>query len=221
MAAMDAEPRPDWNLSGTRRLGPQADLASAFAQRAGQLGMVVSRCEEAVLPVHVAGLIARYRPQNGCVKVLLEPTLFCRASIAAVLETEAMLLDPGDGDEAVFSADVGITGVAAAVAETGSLVCASGPRQWRGLSLIPPVHVAIVRADQIVPDLLDVLATQDPDLPAALTLISGPSKTADIEGILITGVHGPGDVHVVVTERFERPTDGAATDPVHSTPGEQ
>jgi L-lactate dehydrogenase complex protein LldG len=221
MAAIGPKPRPDWDLSGTRRLGPQADRVSVFAQRAGQLGMLVSHCDEAALPAHVAGLIAQYRPLNGCVKVILEPALFCRVSIAAVLEAEARLLDPHDGDEAVFSADVGITGVAAAVAETGSLVCTSGPQQWRGLSLIPPVHVAIVRADQIVPDLLDVLATANPDPPAALTLISGPSKTADIEGILITGVHGPGHVHVVVTEPSERPKNRAATDAVHSAPGEE
>ncbi|MBN1512544.1 MAG: lactate utilization protein [Phycisphaerae bacterium] len=221
MAAIGPTPRPDWDLSGTRRLGPQAELVSVFAERAGQLGMLVSRCNEAVLPTHVAGLIAQYRPRNGRVKVLLEPTLYCHASIAAVLEAQASLLDPNDGDEAMFSADVGITGVAAAVAETGSLVCTSGPQQWRGLSLIPPVHVAIVRADRIVPDLLDVLATASPDPPAALTLISGPSKTADIEGILITGVHGPGHVHVVVTESSERPKNDAATDPVHSVPDEE
>lgn len=221
MAAIGPIPRPDWDLPGTRRLGPQADLASVFAERAGQLGMLISRCDEAALPAHVAGLVAQYRPLNGGVKVLIEPSLYCRDSIAAALEAQASLLDPNDGDEAVFSADVGITGVAAAVAETGSLVCTSGPQQWRGLSLIPPVHVAIVRADQIVPDLLDVLAAANPDLPAALTLISGPSKTADIEGILITGVHGPGHVHIVVTESSERPRNGAATDPVHSAPDEE
>ena len=88
------------------------------------------------------------------------------------------------------------------VAETGTLVCTSGNERWRGLTLIPPLHIAIVEAQQITPDLIDLFAGGMPaPLPANVTLISGPSKTADIEGILITGVHGPREVHVVVVDK--------------------
>jgi len=205
-------------MSSTRRMGPRADLVRVFAERAARLGVQVSCCDEAALPARVAGLVATCRPPDGCAKVIIEPSLFCHAAIVAALGAHTRLLDPLDGDEALFSADVGITGVKAAVAETGSLICTSGTQQWRGLSLIPPVHVAIVRADQIVPDLLDVLAAPAPDLPAALTFISGPSKTADIEGILITGVHGPGHVHAVVLEQSGQSGDQPATVPVHSDP---
>jgi L-lactate utilization protein LutB len=132
-------------------------------------------------------------------KVIIEPSLVCRRDLERLLGNGTRLLDPHAGDQAMFSADVGVTGVYAAVAETGSLVCVSGPELWRGLSLIPPVHIAVVWHEQIVPDLVDLFTARLPtDLPASLTLISGPSKTADIEGILITGVHGPGSVHVVV-----------------------
>ena len=103
-------------------------------------------------------------------------------------------------DQTLFSVDVAITGVAAAIAETGTIVCTSGPDQARGASLIPPVHIAVVIASQMLPDLCDYLAqlASADDLPANVNLISGPSKTADIEGILISGVHGPGEVHVVL-----------------------
>ena len=120
-------------------------------------------------------------------------------------ETQAHLESAGirilrqPGDETWFSAVAGITTVAAAVAETGSLLVVSGPRTPRSTSLIPPIHVALVAASQIVPDLVDVFARLDAhDLPAGIALITGPSKTADIEGVLVTGVHGPGHVIIIL-----------------------
>jgi len=101
----------------------------------------------------------------------------------------------------MLSADIGITSVSLAVAETGSLVMMSQPGQERTASLLPPVHVAIVERAQIVPDLFDVFAQlekRDTDLPSNLAFITGPSKTGDIELTLTTGVHGPGKWHVIV-----------------------
>ena len=102
--------------------------------------------------------------------------------------------------DALFAADVGITGVTALVAETGSLVIAAGPHELRSTSLLPPVHIAVASSAQIVPDLFDLLEPYGPDhaLPSNLVLITGPSKTGDIELKLVTGVHGPGEVHVIV-----------------------
>jgi L-lactate dehydrogenase complex protein LldG len=103
-----------------------------------------------------------------------------------------------------FDTDVGVTDVHAALAETGSLICNVDAKHSRGLSLIPPVHIAIVGARQILPDMLDYFATQHDAtgiaLPSSQAIISGPSKTADIEGQLVTGVHGPGKVFVYVVE---------------------
>jgi L-lactate utilization protein LutC len=103
-------------------------------------------------------------------------------------------------DQALFAVDAAITGVAAAIAETGTVVCESGPTVARGSSLIPPIHVAVVAAGQLLPDLYDYLEelSQRRDLPANVNVITGPSKTADIEGVLVTGVHGPGDLHLVL-----------------------
>lgn len=103
--------------------------------------------------------------------------------------------------DAQFDLDAGVTGVEAAIVESGSLVCTSGGGRGRGLSLIPPVHIAIVRPADLIPDMLDLwprLRNPDGTLPSSAAIITGPSKTADIEGILVTGVHGPEVVHVLV-----------------------
>ncbi len=97
-------------------------------------------------------------------------------------------------------ADAGITSADYALADTGTLVMLSSIEEARVISLLPPVHLAIVPRDRILTG-LDELLTVLPD-PAAITssmvLITGPSRTADIEQILVRGVHGPGEVHVVV-----------------------
>lgn len=100
----------------------------------------------------------------------------------------------------MLAADIGISSVTAAVAETGTLALASGPGQERVASLLPPVHVALVGASQIVPDLFDLFAQMQPAaMPSNWVFITGPSKTGDLELKLTTGVHGPGHWHVIVS----------------------
>jgi L-lactate dehydrogenase complex protein LldG len=102
--------------------------------------------------------------------------------------------------ESRFAADVGVSGVDHLVAETGSVVLASRPDQPRSLSLLPPIHLAVAHRGQLLPDLFDLLhPARWPDgLPSCLSVITGPSKTGDIELRLVTGVHGPGEVHVLL-----------------------
>jgi L-lactate utilization protein LutC len=97
---------------------------------------------------------------------------------------------------------VGLTGADAGLAETGSVVIASGPGRSRMASLLVPVHVAVLRVDRLVDSISTLLATRG-DLVAAgsnLVAITGPSRTADIEHTLSRGVHGPGEVHVILFE---------------------
>jgi L-lactate dehydrogenase complex protein LldG len=103
--------------------------------------------------------------------------------------------------EVFFQADVGVSGALHAVAETGTLVMASHPQDPRSLSLLPPMHIAVIGRGQLLADLFDLFAELEVDkanLPACLALITGPSKTGDIELTLVTGVHGPGELHVIV-----------------------
>ena len=97
-------------------------------------------------------------------------------------------------------AEVGLTGCDAALAETGSLVLLSGPGRSRTVSLLPPLHVALVGRDQITYSLGDFFAASRARLrqSASCTIITGPSRTADIELTLTLGIHGPARVIVIV-----------------------
>jgi len=103
-------------------------------------------------------------------------------------------------------ADIGISGVDYALADTGTLVLFAGELQPRSVSLLPPVHVAIVRPQQILPGLGDLFPFLQGEsnglrnLSSAITFITGPSRTADIELKLVVGVHGPQELHVLVVD---------------------
>ena len=99
---------------------------------------------------------------------------------------------------------VGITGITAALAATGSLIVESGAGRYRSTSLLPDVHIALMRAEQLLPDLESWEEAQRRDGYPAFrdssytTVISGPSKTADIAHQLVKGAHGPREVHVMI-----------------------
>lgn len=107
--------------------------------------------------------------------------------------------------EAFFAADIGITNVHRLIAETGTVVMATRPNEPRSVSLLPPVHIALAERSQLLPDLFDLFDLFSPlpgksTPPSCLSLITGPSKTGDIELRLVTGVHGPGEVHVILCD---------------------
>jgi len=102
----------------------------------------------------------------------------------------------------IFDFDVGITNAQAAIAETGTLVLDSSCERNRLVSVVPPVHIAIVAASRIYATLADVLALlqSGKEVSPAITFITGPSRTADIELTLTIGVHGPKELHVIIDE---------------------
>jgi L-lactate dehydrogenase complex protein LldG len=84
------------------------------------------------------------------------------------------------------------------LADTGSVVLAASPEEPRARSLLPERHISLLREDRIVRGLDELFAALGDDLPSALAIVSGPSRSADIEQRLTIGVHGPGEVHVVL-----------------------
>jgi L-lactate dehydrogenase complex protein LldG len=115
------------------------------------------------------------------------------------LHLEEVVVAPGAAD--VFTFDIGITTAQAAIAETGTLVLDSSQERHRLVSLVPPVHIAIIEAAKIVSTLGEALAVLHSDsnnLSSIVTFVTGPSRTADIELTLAIGVHGPQELYVII-----------------------
>jgi L-lactate utilization protein LutC len=109
-------------------------------------------------------------------------------------EIEWFIVGQSAGDLRAFAAqaDVGLSLATAALAETGTVVVATGPDTSRLTGLLPPVHVVLAPAAYLTTDIFSWTALRPDVLPSSVTLISGPSKTADIEQTMAVGVHGPG-----------------------------
>ena len=134
---------------------------------------------------------------------------------AGVEVTESSTPDQGDRlskrdeiRERAAGADIGITGVDYAIAETGSCVIIPRTGVSRAVSLLPPVHVAVVEAGQVLPSLDELFLLRRSDflngtMGSYMNIITGPSRSADIEYTIVKGVHGPGEVHLILLD--ERP----------------
>ena len=117
------------------------------------------------------------------------------------LDIDELAVTPSASD--VFRFDVGISRAQAGIAETGTLLLDSSLERHRLVSLVPPVHIAILRESEIVGTLGEALALlrQPETLTSIATLVTGPSRTADIELTLAIGVHGPQELYVIISRQ--------------------
>ena len=107
--------------------------------------------------------------------------------------------------EEIRQSGIGITGADYALAETGSIVVLPRRGLARLISVVPPVHIALVRAEDLIETLDDLFLMrrleyhqQGSDMGSYLNIITGPSRTADIEMTIVEGVHGPKEVHMII-----------------------
>lgn len=187
--------------------GPPPDLAAALLESLAAGGCGVRRASTAGQALDAALALAREagvtrlgHHELGPELALLLPAAAQRVGIA--------LVEAGDGGEQAVALTeplaAGLTRPELAVAQLGALVHLARPGGGRMLSLMPPLHLALVHAGDILWSLDDLAmrlgAANDPLTNAwpALTLISGPSKTGDIEAVMVRGVHGPGRVEVMI-----------------------
>ena len=185
-----------------RQVEPGEDLVERFTRAASAVGIEVHSTTPAAWFGRIVDLLQALEARAVVVPAAGDGFFTADRVEQLVRELGSRGVTPTHqtDDETLFSVDAAITGVVTAIAEHGTLVGESGAAVARGASLIPPVHIAVVDTSQLLADLHDYFAglARRPDLPANINLISGPSKTADIEGVLVTGVHGPGSVHVVL-----------------------
>ncbi|GJM15220.1 MAG: lactate utilization protein C [Thermodesulfobacteriota bacterium] len=104
----------------------------------------------------------------------------------------------------IATSEIGITEVNYAIADTGTLVLLTNKSQPRSVSLLPPIHLAIVRPENLIRNIRDLFVIlksklgEGEDITSCMTFITGPSRTADIELNLTLGVHGPKELYVII-----------------------
>jgi L-lactate dehydrogenase complex protein LldG len=178
----------------------RTDIVALFAERAADYRAVVERVEPADLPGAVTRALAglsRFVVPAGLppqwLAGLPSPGKAPGKAPGRIVRDEPPL--PARDLDAI---DGVVTGCAVAIAETGTVILDHGPGQGRrALTLVPDFHLVVVEAGQVAADIAGALARLDPARPH--TLISGPSATSDIELIRVEGVHGPRNLHILVS----------------------
>lgn len=175
------------------------DLAERFAASLtaahGEVHRAGSLAEALDLLGHVLAGLGAER-----VSVNAEPPLDSVALADRWPWIEWCVAGQADADLRAFCAvaDAGVTGVDAVLAETGTIAVSSGPGKSRLVPLLPPVHIALAPTSKLTTDLFTWTSGRGGAMPSSLTLISGPSKTADIEQTMAIGVHGPKRLIVIL-----------------------
>lgn len=203
-----------WERRQEANAAAAGDLAERFAEAQRAAGSQVARVPGwAALPAAVTPWISAFGIRTAITgrEPRLEPLRTHLATLGVQVSryNRPSFSNPSSqGDEgnkqrqAVFSADLGITTSAAAVAETGSIVLIPSPEEPRLLSLAPPVHLAVVERATLVATLADFIRTgaYQRRVPSQLVFVSAASRTADIELVLAMGVHGPKTLLVALVE---------------------
>jgi L-lactate dehydrogenase complex protein LldG len=191
----EAEPEARYARAGT--LDPAARLA-LFVERSGDYRAEVAVCagDAAAIATAVGAACARHDARR-----LVVPDGLDRAWLPAAIE--ALADDPPLAWDDLAACDGVISGCELAIAVTGTVALAAGPAQGRrAATLLPDLHVCIVRAEQIVETVPEAIARLADPIAAhrAITFVSGPSATSDIELKRVEGVHGPRRLELIVAD---------------------
>ncbi|MGC1191364.1 MAG: lactate utilization protein [Candidatus Binatus sp.] len=185
----------------------RAELASAFARELEEVG---GKFLGILTPSEVANRIVSLAGELGVKTVALGQGIASdMGAIGEALERAdfriVRVLPVADIERAamrsrVADAELGVADADYAIASTGTLAVVSNPNRPGSLTLLPTASLVIVQIERVMPNLAAVLAEMGPSGVAAnrLTLITGPSRTADIEKRIVLGVHGPKSLHVIV-----------------------
>ncbi len=158
-------------------------MLDLFAERVADYRATVTRCTAADLEATVATAL------DGAPSVVVPDGLG--------LDVPGARVDDGLTHAELDAIDAVVTAAAVGIAETGTVILDHGAGQGRrAITLLPDLHVCVVREHQVVPDVPDAFPRLDPHRPQ--TWISGPSATSDIELSRVEGVHGPRHLHVIL-----------------------
>ena len=179
----------------------ESERIERFVRELTQVGGTASVLDPEEAPNRIAALLKEREAQ----KVVLDPGSLPRElPLAELLAGEGfeVLVDIGEDISALQDAAAGVTGAIAAVADSGTLLLGGDPKgPWQWASLLPPLHIAVIRSEQIGESLDEAfrpLREASQSGVEEFVWITGPSRTADIAITLLLGMHGPRELHVVI-----------------------
>jgi L-lactate dehydrogenase complex protein LldF len=170
----------------------RSELIERFIDELNALGGSVERVSAGELPEAVA----RFLHERGASAILAWDWQYLPPGLQEALAQAGIRVLRG----ADPLARAGITGALGAVAETGTLILPGGPGRPQAASLLPELHVAVLKGEAVYATLDEALHLTEICRAPTTVLVSGPSRTADIEMTLTIGVHGPGQVHVFLVD---------------------
>jgi len=184
---------------------PEDSSLSQVERFRERLESVGGRCQVVKGPEQAARalstILAELQSRNAAKRIALSDAPVV-SSLARDIAADEITVCPSAAD--LFNYDVGITMAQAAIAETGTLVLEAETERHRLVSLLPPIHIAIVYSRDMVLTIGDALSqlrdNERKQMSRAITFITGPSRTADIELTLTVGVHGPKELYVIVID---------------------
>ena len=190
------------------------------AQNAGRMDELVKafkrECEDVAGKAYVArnhdeacGFVSTIIKDSGAKKVIRwDSALLEKLGIDHLIHSIGTGSIPQSQNNLTAKADLGISEAAFGLADTGTLVLRASPGRDRSTSLLPPSHIAVLESKKILFTLDDLLVrllldfVEKGDLGTCITLITGPSRTADIELNLVHGIHGPKSLHVIILNAY-------------------
>lgn len=204
LAGSPEQPRPA--VRPVQAAPDEATVVDTFVRLARAAGAEVAQASDAA---SAREQIRRWLGRHSGGRVVCAPTpLALRleleqiSSANASIEYLSLEANREKRREFLLAADVGISDADYGLADTGTLALRATPEQGRLVSLAPAVHIALLQRGNILPDLAACFRRLNPREETArcslLTLITGPSRTADIEQTLTVGVHGPGTVYILL-----------------------
>ena len=185
-------------VQSTADPGPMARGSTArFTERLAAVG---AHCTVVSGEPEAAGALAGILSGAGARRVAGSDAPLVQRLLQPVRDRFEIAAGESLSRDELFACDVGVTTAQWGIAETGTLVLESARERSRLLSLVPPIHVAVLSTRCICESLGDALDRVRRAASHAITFITGPSRTSDIELTLVVGVHGPQTVHVLLLE---------------------
>lgn len=187
----------------------QTSIRARFEAEVERVGGVVREVADLTLVGFSIADLVKARGITRCQTT--DPDLVRELQLESALAEVDIDVVPGPNPESMLGAGLGITGAALGVAETGSILVHLDDVDGHLLSMLPEIHVALLRRDALVDSLEEgllytrylVLKSQARGLPSYLSWVTGPSRTADIERVLTIGVHGPKELYVFLLPAAE------------------